>query len=91
MDPRQRPRFSESRKNLFHFARKQLKLAHVNRRGIQVTLERALLERLEEEALAAFGKLVGKRAARTQRKLSAVARSKIAAAQRARWAKLKGR
>jgi len=44
-----------------------------------------------EAALTAFGKLVGKRAARTQRKLSAAARKRISAAQKARWAKLRGR
>jgi len=50
----------------------------------------AEVERLED-ALAAFGKLVGKRAAKAKRTLSAAARKRIAAAQRARWAKLKGR
>ncbi len=44
-----------------------------------------------EEAISAFGKLVGKRAGRAQRKLSAAARKRIAAAQRARWAKLKAK
>jgi len=44
-----------------------------------------------EEAISAFGKLVGKRAGKVQRKLSATARKKIAAAQRARWAKLKAK
>jgi len=48
------------------------------------------LERLEE-AISAFGKLVGKRAAKAQRKLSVAARKRIAAAQRARWAKLKAK
>ena len=46
------------------------------------------LEHLEE-AISAFGKLFGKRATKAGRKLSAAARKKIAAAQRARWAKLK--
>jgi hypothetical protein len=44
-----------------------------------------------EEAILAFGKLFGKRATKTGRTLSASARKKIAAAQRARWAKLKRR
>jgi len=48
------------------------------------------VERLEE-AIAAFGKLVGKRTQRARRTLSAAARKRIAAAQRARWAKLKER
>jgi len=48
------------------------------------------LERLEE-ALSAFGKLVGKRAVKARRKLSAAARKRIAAAQRARWAKLRAK
>lgn len=48
------------------------------------------LEQLEE-AISTFGKLIGKRAARTQRKLSAAGRKRIAAAQRARWAKLKAK
>jgi hypothetical protein len=46
------------------------------------------LERLEE-AIFAFGKLFGKRATKVGRTMSAAARKKIAAAQRARWAKLK--
>jgi uncharacterized protein (DUF3084 family) len=44
-----------------------------------------------EAALTAFGKLVGKQAAKTQRQLSAAARKRISAAQKARWAKLRGR
>jgi wobble nucleotide-excising tRNase len=48
------------------------------------------LERLEE-AISAFGKLVGKRAVKARRKLSVAARKRIAAAQRARWAKLKAK
>jgi hypothetical protein len=46
------------------------------------------LQRLEN-AVAAFGKLVGRRTARAPRILSAATRKKIAAARRARWAKLK--
>jgi hypothetical protein len=42
-----------------------------------------------EDAISAFGRLFGKRATKVGRKLSAAARKKIAAAQRARWAKLK--
>jgi hypothetical protein len=48
------------------------------------------LERLEE-AIGSFGRLVGKTAARTSRKLSAAGRRRIAAAQRARWAKLRAK
>ncbi len=42
-----------------------------------------------EQAISAFGKIIGKRAAKAQRTLSAAARKKISAAQKARWAKLK--
>lgn len=48
------------------------------------------LQRLEY-AIAVFGKLVGRRAAKPQRTLSAATRKKIAGARRARWAKLKAR
>jgi hypothetical protein len=48
------------------------------------------LNRLEE-AISAFGKLVGKRAGKARRKLSAAARRRIAAAQRARWARLRAK
>jgi hypothetical protein len=48
------------------------------------------LERLEN-AVAAFGKLLGRRAAKPRGKISAATRKKIVAAQRARWAKLKAR
>jgi hypothetical protein len=44
-----------------------------------------------EEAVSTFKKLLGKRAARVQRTLSAAARKKIAAAQRARWAKFRAK
>ena len=42
-----------------------------------------------EEAVSAFAKLVGNRAAKVERTLSRAARKRIAAAQRARWAKIK--
>ena len=61
---------------------KQLKL---ERRRAQKELERL------EAAVSAFGKLVGRRAAKAQLKLSAATRKKIAGARRARWAKLKAR
>ncbi len=48
------------------------------------------LQRLEY-AIAVFGKLVARRAARTQRTIPAATRKKIAGARRARWAKLKAR
>jgi hypothetical protein len=59
----------------------------------------AVLEQLKEErdkldrAIAALNGVGGKRSNRTRRKriLSAAARAKIAAAQRARWAKFKAK
>ena len=46
------------------------------------------LKRLEG-AISAFSKIIGKRAVKAQQKLSAAARKKISAAQKARWARLK--
>jgi hypothetical protein len=61
---------------------KQLKL---ERRRVQKELQRL------DYVVSAFGKLVGRRPARTPRILSAATRKKIAGARRARWAKLKAR
>ncbi len=42
-----------------------------------------------EEAISAFGKIVGKRAGKARRTMSAAARKRISQAQKARWAKFK--